>query len=73
MGKIKQDKRIRIARAQEDSDLVVLEGSKGPARKYLGKGLLRGVQTGLRSEMGEEVGSRSMWSPWAFVSTLSEE
>lgn len=48
MEKIKQDKRMRIARGQEDSDQVVLGRSKGPARKYLGKGPLRGVQTGLR-------------------------
>lgn len=60
MGKIKQDKRIRSARGQEYSDQVVLEGSKGPARKYLGKGLLR---KGLRSEMREGVGAQSIWSP----------
>lgn len=62
-GKIKQDKRIRSARGQEYSDQVVLEGSKGPARKYLGKGLLRRVYTGLRSEMREGVGAQSIWSP----------
>ena len=64
-GKIKQDRRMRIARAQEDSDQVVLERSKGPARKYLGKGPLRAVQTGLgvRREGEWEAGARRARRP----------